>query len=336
MKNINRGVLKKLAFTIFLTNKTIVIALIIGIALSIASPYFLTSQNLFNVARQIVVNAIVALGFTLVLGMGEIDLSVGGMLGLIGVIVGKLMVPGESREVVMGVPVYVAIICGLVAGVIFGMMNATLISTFSLPPFIVTLATASVFRGVLFIITNMVPVILLPKDFLFIGQGYIGPVPVQVYILVVFLVLIYVIANRSKFGRYAVAIGANREAARISGINIKRVRLGVYVLVGLCVAVASIIQTARSSSAQTGAGLYMELDIIAAVVIGGTALYGGNVNVIGTLFGVLIIGMVNNGLNLLGINPHFQIIAKGLIILFALILDRVGVIIRSKQSVGSQ
>lgn len=324
MKNFSREEIKKISYTIFFTNKTIVIAIIIGIALSIASPYFLTPENLFNVSRQIVVNAIVALGFTILLGMGEIDLSVGGMLALVGVIVGKLMVD-------LDVPVFIAIICALISGVLLGIMNATLISAFSLPPFIVTLATASLFRGALFIMTNMVPVILLPKDFLFIGQGYIGPVPVQVYILVLIFVLIFVIANRTKFGRYTVAIGANREAARIAGINIKKVRLGVYILLGLCVAVASVIQTARSSSAQTGAGLYMELDIIAAVVIGGTALYGGSINVVGTLFGVLIIGMVNNGLNLLGINPHFQIIAKGLIILLALILDRLGENLRKKQ-----
>jgi len=325
MNNINKKTLKKISYTIFFTNKTIVIALIIGIALSIASPYFLIPQNLFNVSRQIVVNAIVALGFTILLGMGEIDLSVGAMLGLIGVIVGKLMVDFD-----LSVPI--AIIFALLSGVLFGTLNATLISAFSLPPFIVTLATASIFRGILFIATNMVPVILLPKAFLFIGQGYIGPVPVQVYILVLVFVAIYVIANRTKFGRYAVAIGANKEAARISGINIKRVRLYVYILVGLCVAIAAVIQTARSASAQTGAGLNMELDVIAAVVIGGTALYGGSVNVVGTLFGVLIIGMVNNGLNLLGINPHFQIIVKGLIILFALILDRIGLTLSAKQS----
>ena len=325
MKNIDRKALRKITYTIFFTNKTVVIALILSIALSIASPYFLIPQNLFNVSRQIVVNAIVALGFTILLGMGEIDLSVGAMLGLIGVIVGKLMVD-------LDLPVYFAIICALVSGILLGSLNATLISAFSLPPFIVTLATASIFRGVLFIATNMVPVILLPKAFLFIGQGYIGPVPFQVYILFLVFVAIYVIANRMKFGRYAVAIGANKEAARISGINIKRVRLSVYILVGLCVAVAAVIQTARSSSAQTGAGLNMELDVIAAVVIGGTALYGGSVNVVGTLFGVLIIGMVNNGLNLLGINPHFQIIAKGLIILFALILDRIGLTLSAKQS----
>ena len=321
-------VLKRLAYAIFFSNKTIVIAVIIGIALSIVSPYFLTSQNLLNVSRQIVVNAIVALGFTLVLGMGEIDLSVGGMLGLIGVIAGKLMVD-------LGLPVYAAIIISVFSGVLLGAVNATVISSFLLPPFIVTLATASIFRGVLFIITNMVPVTLLPKDFLFIGQGYIGPIPVQVYVLVLFFALIFVIANRTRLGRYAVAIGANREAARVSGIDIDRVRLGIYILVGVCVAVAAVIQTARSSSAQTGAGLYMELDIIAAVVIGGTALYGGRVNVVGTLFGVLIIGMVNNGLNLLGINPHYQIIAKGLIILFALILDRIGLLLRERRVVVS-
>ena len=328
MKNINKEVLKKLSYKIFLTNKTIVIAVLIGIVLAIASPYFFTSQNLFNVSRQIVVNAIVALGFTLVLGMGEIDLSVGGMLGLVGVIVGKLMVDS-------GLPIYLAIICALVAGALLGMLNATIISAFDLPPFIVTLATTALFRGSLYIITNMVPVILLPKSFIFLGQGYIGRIPVQVFILLFVLVVIYIIAYLTKFGRYTVAIGANREASRISGINIKHVRLGVYTLVGLCVAIAAVIQTARSASAQTSAGLYMEMDIIAAVVIGGTALYGGSINMIGTLFGVLIIGFISNGLNLLGINPHYQIIAKGLIILLALILDKVGVIIRSKQSLES-
>ena len=274
MKGVKRKVLNKISNRV-LANKTIIIAIIIFIALSIASPYFLTSANLFNVLRQIVVNAVVALGFTLVLGMGEIDLSVGGMLGLIGVIVGKLMID-------LGLPIYIAIICGLLSGVLFGMMNASLISTFSLPPFIVTLATASLFRGSLYIITNMVPVFMLPKNFVFIGQGHIGPIPVQVYILLFVLVVVYIVANRTKFGRYAIAMGANREASRISGINIKRVRLGVYALVGLCVAIASVIQTARSASAQTSAGLYMELDIIAAVVIGGTALYGGSINIIGT------------------------------------------------------
>ncbi len=313
----------KLKNTIFSINKTIFIALIIAIGLSIASPYFLTTTNLLNVLRQISVSAIIALGYTLALGSRSIDLSVGSMLGLVGGIVAISM-----RD--FGAPVYIAIIIGLISGICFGLFNAFLISAFDIPPFIVTLATAALFRGLLYIMTNMVPIVGLPNAFKYIGQGYLWRIPVQVYILVVIFIVMYVVAKRTRFGRYVVAMGANMEAAHISGINIRNVRFGVYTVVGLCVGIAAVLQTARAASAQTTAGLYMEMDVIAAVVIGGTALYGGNTNIVGTIFGVFIIGIIANGLNLLGINPHFQIIAKGLLILVALIMDRISVNIRTK------
>ena len=315
--------LKKIFFS---TNKTFLIALILVVSLAFASPYFLTTANLLNVLRQISVSAVVAIGYTLVLGMGEIDLSVGSLLGLLGAIIAKLMVD-------VGLPAYIAILCGLMLGAFFGALNATIITVFSIPPFIVTLATAAVFRGSLYIMTNMIPVVGLPENFVFIGQGYFLGIPVQVYVLIFILLGIYVIANRTKFGRYVVAKGANQEATRIAGISIIRVRFGVFMIAGICVAVASILQTGRAASAHTGAGLYMEMDVIAAVVIGGTALFGGNMNVIGTLFGVLIIGTIANGLNLLGINPNFQIIAKGIIILIALILDKSSRFLRPKSKI---
>ena len=268
--------------------------------------------------RQISVAAIAGFGFTLALGSRNIDLSVGSMLGLVGGIMAKLMVDA-------GLPVYAVIFIGLISGVLLGMFNAFLINTFSIPPFIVTLANALLFRGILFLVTNNVSVIGLPENFVFIGQGYLWNIPVQVYVVAFVCIMMYILANRTKFGRYVVAMGANEEASRIAGINTKRVRYGVYAVVGLCTAIASILQTGRTASAQISAGLYMEMDVIAAVVIGGTVLYGGNVNIIGTLFGVLIIGIIANGLNLLGINPNYQIIAKGLLILFALIMDRFSV-----------
>jgi ribose/xylose/arabinose/galactoside ABC-type transport system permease subunit len=149
-----------------------------------------------------------------------------------------------------------------------------------------------------------------------------GIVPIPVIILLIVGFITYVMGNYTTFGRYVIAVGGNREAARVSGINIKLVRMGVFITSGVCAALGSVILTARAASAQIGAGLNMEMDVIAAVVIGGTALTGGNMNIVGTFFGCLVVGMVTNGLNLLGVNSNFQIIAKGLLILFALILDR--------------
>jgi ribose/xylose/arabinose/galactoside ABC-type transport system permease subunit len=317
MKKHNLSGSKKSLFgnSILLGNKALLIVIILGTALSLATPHFFTSTNLLNLLRQICSSTIVALGFTFVLGLGEIDLSVGSMVGLIGIIMAKLMVE-------LHVPVIVAILVGVICGMGFGVINASLISAINLPPFIVTLATLSLFRGGLYIITNMVPITNLPASFLVLGQGYVGPIPVPVIIMLCVAVVAYIIANYSKFGRYVIAMGGNKEAARVCGINTKLVRLGVFMTTGVCAALSSVVMTARSASAQIGAGLNMEMDVIAAVVIGGTAMEGGNMNIVGTFFGCVIVGMVTNGLNLLGINSNFQIVAKGLLILLALVLDR--------------
>jgi ribose/xylose/arabinose/galactoside ABC-type transport system permease subunit len=300
---------------LLLGSKAFIIVLVLGVVLAVISPIFLTSTNLFNVLRQVCTSTIVAFGFTFILALGEIDLSVGSVVGFVGMIMGKLMVN-------YGVSVPFAILVGLLTGAVFGILNSTLITLFDLPAFIATLATSSLFRGGLYIITNMVPVTKIPNSFLAIGQGYVGIVPIPVLILVLVGFITYMMGNYSTFGRYVIAVGGNREAARVSGINIKLVRMGVFITSGVCASLGSMILTARAASAQIGAGLNMEMDVIAAVVIGGTALTGGNMNIIGTFFGCLVVGMVTNGLNLLGINSNFQIIAKGLLILFALILDR--------------
>lgn len=301
--------------SILLGNKAFIILIVLGAALSFITPLFLTTDNLFNVLRQITVSALVSIGFTLVLGSGHMDLSIGALVGFLGIILAKIMVAD--------VPIWVAIIICILAGLLCGAFTSTLITAFALPPFIVTLAMQQVYKGAGYLITNMVPVYDLPDDFLVIGQGYIGPVPIPVYIMLALTLVMSVVVNRSVFGRHAIAMGGNMEATRVSGIDTNKVRMGVYMVAGLCAALGSIVITSRSASAQITAGHGMEMDAIAAVVIGGTPMKGGSANVVGTLFGCLIVGVVNNGLNLLGIDSNWQVIAKGLLILFAVILDTV-------------
>ena len=178
----------------------------------------------------------------------------------------------------------------------------------------------------------MVPVSNLPQQFVNIGQGYTFGIPNQVYIMFFMVILMAFILNKTKFGRYALAMGGNREATRLSGINTKLIRWGVYAVMGVYVAVAAVMLTARSASAQVSAGQNTEMDAIAAVVVGGTPMSGGSANVVGTLFGCLIVGVINNGLNLMGVDANWQLIAKGLMILFAIVLDVVSGKIATRMS----
>lgn len=300
---------------IILENKAFFIMLLMAIVIGAIQPIFFTPDNLFNVLRQVCSNMILAMGFTFVLGLGEIDLSVGAILGLNGVIIAKLIVEA-------GWGIAPAILTALAAGIVFGLVNASIISALDIPPFIVTLATQSLFRGIIYIVTEMAPVSGLPQGFINIGQGRIGAVPIQVIIMLVIIVISYIIAYYSAFGRYVIAMGGNAMATRACGINTIRVRMGVYIYTSVCATIAGVITTARSASAQVSAGNNIEMDVIAAVVIGGTAMSGGNMNIIGTVFGCIIVGMITNGMNLMGINSNYQVVAKGALILLALVIDR--------------
>ena len=301
---------------VILKNKAVFIMILMALVIGAIEPIFFSTNNLFNVLRQVCSSTILAMGFTFILGLGEIDLSVGAILGLNGVIMAKLMVE-------MNWPIATAILVAVVAGLVFGVVNATIISLLDIPPFIVTLATQSLFRGAVYIITGMVPIAGLPDSFINIGQGYVGRVPIPVVIMLVVIVISYILANYSTFGRHVIAMGGNADATRACGINTKRVRLGVYMLSGVCATISAVVTTARAASAQIAAGKDMEMDIIAAVVIGGTSMNGGNMNIIGTVFGCLIVGMITNGMNLMGINSNYQIVAKGALILLALVIDRI-------------
>ena len=304
---------KRNVISFIMQNKALVIFIFIAAIMSFLSEYFLTATNILNVIRQVSAIMIVAVGFTLVLGSGNIDLSIGSSLGLLGIIMAML-----SRS---GIPFPLVVLTGISLGILFGVMNAAFIHIFSLPPFIVTIATSSVLRGTGYIITKMKAVVGLSDSFLYVGQGYFGPIPIPIYIVIIVGIIGYLIANRTVFGRHAIAIGASREAARASGVNIHLINYGVYIMVGICVAIASTIMTGRVGSAQIATGQGMEMDVIAAVVIGGTYMIGGNANVIGSMMGCLLVGTVNNMLNLTNVDPNYQIVAKGLLILFAVTLD---------------
>lgn len=315
----------QLVNSILLGNKSYIILAVLVIGLSILSPLFLTDKNILNVMRQVCVMAVACAGFTMILGSGNMDLSVGMMLCACGVIVAKLQVAG--------VPLAMCMLITILAGALMGGLNALIVTAFNLPCFIVTLATSNVFKGLAYVITKNVPVSGLSEEFIQIGQGYIGPIPTPVYIMVVSMALMWLILNRTKFGRQAIAMGGNADAARVSGIRVDRVRLGAFMVLGAYTGLAAIIQTARSASAQLSAGADLSMDAIAAVVIGGTSMKGGNANVVGSFVGCLIVGIVSNGLNLLHVDANWQIVAKGLLILGAVVLDVVTTRIYAKLSV---
>lgn len=298
---------------VIIEGKVFFIVVLIALLLAFMTDTFLTPRNLTNVLRQVTVNMIVAAGFTLVLGSGLIDLSVGHLLGLCGVIMAKLMVSG--------VPVPIAILITTAFGIVSGIIAAACITFFNMPPFVVTLALSEVYLGTTYLITNMAPVSYLPDGFVQFGQGYLFGIPIPVYVMLIMCVLMYIIINKTRIGRHSIAMGSNPEAARVCGINIFKTRMFVFAVCGFCAAIGAVVQTARSASAQISAGDGMEMDAIAAVVIGGTSMAGGNARIVGTICGCLIVGLANNGLNLLGVSSNWQIIVKGLMILIAVLLD---------------
>lgn len=311
MKNGNRAAGIR---SIMMGNKAFLIVIGLSIILSFASPVFLKSSNLLNVVRQVCVSTLLSIGFTIGMSAGYMDLSIGTLMGLCGMILAKLV---KEAGMPLG-PAIVIVICIAMCG---GIFNALIVTLFKVPAFIVTLATQSIFKGINYIISNLVPISGLPDDLIFLGQGYLLGVPIPVYVMLLVVILAWVMINRTKFGRYIIAMGGNPEAARVSGVNLKKMIFGVFMCCGFCAGVAAVIMTGRTGSAQVSAGVGMEMDAIAAAVVGGTSMNGGSANIWGTLFGCLIVGVVNNGMNLMGINTNWQVIAKGALILLAVIID---------------
>ncbi len=285
------------------------------VALAVASPVFATQENLFNVALQSSINALLAFGMTFVILTAGIDLSVGSLLAIGGAVAGGLMVGG-------GVPWPVAAGAGLVAGTVLGFANGVAVTMFRIPPFIATLAMLSIGRGLTQLYTGGRPFTGLDPTFNQLGQGSVGPIPVPVLVMLLTVAIIWLVLRHTVFGRNVYAVGSNPEAARLAGVRVTRVLIGVYTISGFLAALGGLVLTARLSSAQPTAGAGFELDAIAAVVVGGTSLSGGEGSILRTLVGALIIGVLNNGLNLLNVDPFVQPIVKGAVILIAVGLDR--------------
>ncbi|MFA9188266.1 ribose ABC transporter permease [Flavobacterium sp. FBOR7N2.3] len=289
------------------------------------SDKFMTSTNLWNVLRQISVNVCISVGMTLVVLMAGIDLSVGSILGLTAAICAGLLKNGlvfESLDLFIGFTVLGAILAAMLIGMALGLFNGWVITKFSIPPFVATLAMLTIARGLTMLYTEGIPISNLGPKFEFIGSGWILGIPVPVWISLIMVLIVVFLTNKTTFGRYIYAIGGNEKAAFLSGISINKIKLAVYGIAGMMAAVGGILVTSRLNSAQPNAGMSYELDSIAAVVIGGTSLSGGVGTVTGTVIGAIIIGVLNNGLVLLNVSPFWQQVVKGIVILLAVIIDK--------------
>jgi ribose transport system permease protein len=290
---------------------------ILAVAISFISPRFLTTGNILNVLRQTSINAVIATGMTFVILTGGIDLSVGSILAYSGVIMAALLATQ--------VPLFASIVLVLALGAAIGVVTGLVITKGKVQPFIATFVSMTLLRGATLVFTDGKPIsadVGPAEQFAFLGQGYGFGVPVPIFIMVGVLGVAYYVLRHTRFGRYVYALGGNEEAARLSGLRTGRIKTAVYAVSGLLSATAGIVLTSRLSSAQPTAGAGYELDAIAAVVVGGTSLSGGSGRILGTLVGALIIGILNNALNLMNVSSYYQMIAKGVIILIAVLLDR--------------
>jgi ribose transport system permease protein len=288
--------------------------LLIGLVFSALTPVFLTGPNLMNILQQSSINACIALGMTLVIISGGIDLSVGPVAALAAVLGAAMMVAG--------VPVPLAVLGALGIGAACGLFNGALIAWGGLQPFIVTLGGLSLFRAFALIYTGGTPIFGIPTGFRDFTNGTLAGVPNPVLIVVVLAGLAWVILNRTPVGEYMMAVGGNEEAARISGVPVKLTKLAAYMISGLMAAVAAMILIGRLGAAEPTLGTLWELDAIAAAAIGGASLMGGRGSILGTLIGCIILGALRNGLTLMNVQAFYQLLATGIIIIVAMLIDR--------------
>lgn len=278
------------------------------------SPAFMTEQNLFNILQQSAINACVAIGMTLVIISAGIDLSVGSVAALCAVVTAGLMVSGT--------PVFIAALAGLIVGAACGFFNGAMIAFVGLQPFIVTLGTLSLYRAFALIYTSGSPIFGIPNTFRQFFTGSLGPVPMPVVIVAVAALIAWLVLRQLPLGEYIVAIGGNEEAARASGVPVKRTKIITYVISGVLSALAALILVGRLGAAEPILGNLWELNAIAAAAIGGASLSGGRGSLVGTLLGAIILGAMTNGLTLLNVQAFYQLLATGIIIILAMVIDR--------------
>lgn len=278
--------------------------------LSLASPYFFTLPNIFNVGRQIAVTAIIAFGMTFVITAAQIDLSVGSVVALTGVITAALLTRAT-------LPTGTWLPLVLLIGCLVGLMHGFFVAKQKIPAFLLTLATMAVLRGLGFIYTQGHPIYISSQKFRAIGRGFIGPIPSPIVIMMGIWLFCYFILNQTRIGKYVSVVGESQEVARLSGINVDKVLIFVFVLEGALTAISGIIMASRLGTGSPQVALGLELDVIAAVILGGTSLFGGEGRMFGTLLGAMVIGTLVNGMTLLNISPYVQMVVRGLVILGA-------------------
>ncbi|NNM46823.1 ABC transporter permease subunit [Knoellia koreensis] len=292
----------------------ILAVLVVLVALmAVIAPNFASVDNLFNIARSISINAILAAGLTFVILTAGIDLSVGSIVAVSGVV--------AVMTALAGAPAPVAILVGILAGAAAGFVNGALTAYLSLAAFIITLGTMTLLRGLAYTLTDGQPIVSNTLNFRDIGNGYFAGIPAPVVVMVLVYLAAWFVLERTRFGRHVYAVGGNAEAARLAGINVKRVTCIVYVIAGACAGLAGVIFAARVVSAQPTAGTGYELDAIAAVVLGGTSLMGGRGRIYGTLIGSVILGVLSTGLILMNVPFFTQLLIKGAVIILAVAID---------------
>ena len=289
---------------------------ILMVFVTVLNPSFIKPTNIINLLRQVSVNALIAFGMSFVILTGGIDLSVGSILALTSAVFAGLL--GSGVNPMLGV------VIALIVGSLLGVINGVLITKGKMAPFIATLATMTIYRGLTLVYTDGNPITNFSDAFSykFIGRGFILGIPWPVILMVIFFVISLVILNKTPFGRKTYAIGGNEKASFISGIKVDNVKIKIYAISGFLATMAGLILTSRLNSAQPTAGTAYELDAIAAVVLGGISMSGGKGKIAGTLVGALILGTLNNGLNFLGVSSFYQQIVKGIVILIAVLIDR--------------
>ena len=284
--------------------------IILFVVLSIASPTFRTATNLINVARQVSINMIIACAMTLVLIIGGIDLSVGAVMAMSGMVSAYLSL--------MGIPFGICLLAGLGVGAVSGLIDGLILANTHLPAFIVTYAIQNILRGMVYVITGAGTIRLTSQAYMNFGGASLGPIPYPVIYMILIVIISSLLLSGSKFGRHMYAIGGNPKAALFAGIDTKKITVLIYTISGIC---AGMALTSRNSSMQPAVGNGAEMDAIAAVVLGGTSMAGGRGAIAGTVLGAFIIGFINNGLNMLKMDSFYQYICKGIVILIAVYMD---------------
>jgi ribose transport system permease protein len=289
------------------------------------SEFFLTPENLLNITLQTSLTAIIAVGMTLVIITCGIDISVGSLIAFVGII--------TTGVLKFNLPPFLAITLGILSGLLIGFIagyfNGFFIAKFNMAPFIVTLASMAIWRGFAYLGPKFFgyeegrPIWGLPDDFIWLGSGRIFMIPFPTILMIVIFILAYILLNHTRFGRYVYAIGGNTEAARLAGIDTKKMIIWIYIINGVLTAISGVLLASRLSSGQPNAGLSYELQVIAAVAVGGASLHGGKGSIIGTFIGAMFIGVLRNGLNLLGVGSYYQEVTLGVVILLAVLLDQI-------------